>query len=67
MTQAPVADHTVQEADDDHHATAGDPNAAPLRQQVRSDFSLGQLLYVWILGAIALVGGLVAGLILVNK
>lgn len=67
MTQAPVADHAEQDAHDGHHAAPADPNAAPLRQQVRSEFSMGQLLYAWILGAIALVGGTVAGLILLNK
>lgn len=49
-----------------HHAPA-DPNTAPMRQEVRFEFSASQLLFAWALGAIAIVGGTVFGILLVNN
>jgi hypothetical protein len=46
---------------------AQDPNAAPLRQQVVEDFGPGPLWYAASLGAIAIIVGLVLGLVLVNN
>ncbi|MEO8538238.1 MAG: hypothetical protein ABI577_00765 [bacterium] len=49
----------------DSHAPA-DPNAAPLRQDIRQSFSPGAVLFCYALAAIALVSGIVAGLTLIN-
>ncbi len=56
----------MPDAHDPHHAPA-DPNAAPMRQEVRSSFSRGQLLFAWTLGAIAIVGGTILGVLVVNN
>jgi hypothetical protein len=56
----------MSDAHDTHHAPT-DPNAAPMRQEVRSDFSRGQLLFAWTLGAVAVVGGAIFGVLLVNS
>lgn len=56
----------MTDSHDSHHAPA-DPNAAPMRQEVRFDFSMGQLLYAWLLGAVAIIGGTVLGIVLVNN
>jgi hypothetical protein len=56
----------MSDAHDTHHAPT-DPNAAPMRQEVRSDFSRGQLLFAWTLGAVAIVGGAIFGVLLVNS
>jgi len=56
----------MSDAHDTHHAPA-DPNAAPMRQEVRSSFSRSQLLFAWTLGAVAIVGGTVFGVLLVNN
>ncbi|MEO6397184.1 MAG: hypothetical protein ABIP13_01835 [Tepidiformaceae bacterium] len=44
-----------------------DPNAAPLRQDVRETFSRGAVAFCAILGAVAIIGGTVAGLTIVNN
>ena len=56
----------MSDAHDTHHAPV-DPNAAPMRQEVRADFSRSQLMFAWALGAIAIVGGTIFGILLVNN
>ncbi len=50
----------------DAHANV-DPNAAPLRADVRESFSTGAVIFCAILGAVAVVGGTIAGLTIVNN
>jgi len=68
MAIAHAVDEDKQQhhAEDAHHAPA-DPNVAPTHGDVRTSFSAGQLAFVWILGAIAIVAGIAAGLTVVNN
>ncbi len=50
----------------DSHA-AVDPNTAPLRADVRESFSTGAVIFCAILGAVAVVGGTIVGLTIVNN
>jgi hypothetical protein len=43
-----------------------DPNAAPTHGDVRSSFSGRQMAVAWILGAVAIVAGIVLGLTVTN-
>lgn len=45
---------------------ADDPNAAPMHHEIHERFSSWQVAFCVVLGAIAIVGGLVAGLLVVN-
>ena len=59
--------HAALTADNhDSHAPA-DPNAAPMRADVRETFSRGAIAFCAILGAVAIIGGTVAGLTIVNN
>lgn len=44
-----------------------DPNAAPMHQDIQERFSQGQVLFCYLLAAVALVAGVVAGLTIVNN
>lgn len=44
-----------------------DPNAAPMRADVRETFSTGAVAFCAIVGAIAIIGGTIAGLTIVNN
>lgn len=55
------------ESDDHGHDAPADPNVAPTHSDVKNDFTLGQVAVVWALGAIAVVGGIVLGLTVVNN
>ncbi len=59
-------DNEQHHVEDAHHAPA-DPNVAPTHGDVKASFTAGQLAFAWILGAVAIVGGIVAGLTLVNN
>jgi hypothetical protein len=63
--------HAVEEqphAEDPMHSPLDlEPETAPLHHDIRQSFSWGQMAYVWILGAIAVVGGIVLGLTAVNN
>lgn len=43
-----------------------DPNAAPMHHDIVEKFSTGSVLFCYVLAAIALVAGVVAGLTIVN-
>ncbi len=53
----------------EHHVSQAtvDPNAAPLRADVRETFSRGAVIYCAILGAAAVIGGTIAGLTIVHN
>ena len=52
----------------DSHDTHGheDPNAAPMHHDIVEKFSPGAVLFCYVLAAAALLGGLIAGLTIVN-
>jgi hypothetical protein len=52
----------------DSHDAHGhdDPNAAPMHHEIQEQFSAGAVLFCYLLAALALLGGLVAGLTIVN-
>jgi hypothetical protein len=43
-----------------------DPNAAPLRQDIRTQFAAAQIAIVAAMGALAIVAGIVFGLLFAN-
>ncbi len=49
----------------DAHAQA-DPNAAPMHPDIQEKFSRGAVLFCYLLAAVALISGVVAGLTIVN-
>lgn len=49
----------------DAHGEA-DPNVAPMHQDIVEKFSPGAVLFCYALAALALISGLVAGLVFVN-
>ena len=51
---------------DTHHGTPQDPNAAPMRQEVREKFATFQVAAAAVLGLIALGAGTVLGIVLAN-
>lgn len=63
-SQDAVAIPEATETRDAHGHT--DPNAAPMRADVRETFSTGAVAFCAIIGVVAIVGGVVAGLTLAN-
>jgi len=49
----------------DAHAPQ-DPNASPMHPEVHESFSRAAVLFCYALAAVALIGGLVAGLAIIN-
>ena len=43
-----------------------DPNAAPMHHEIQEGFSRGAVVFCYLLAAIALIAGLVAGLTIIN-
>jgi len=50
----------------DHHHAPANPNAAPMHTDARERFDPGAVAFCYILAVIALVAGLVSGLVFVN-
>lgn len=50
----------------DHHHTPADPNAAPMHTDVRESFDAGAVAFCYILAVVALLAGLVSGLVVIN-
>lgn len=50
----------------DSHGEDLDPNASPMRQQIKEDFSSAAVAFAVSLGAIAAIAGLVLGIVLAN-
>ena len=52
----------------DSHDSHGhdDPNAAPMHQDIQESFSTPAVVFCYVLAAIAIIGGLIAGLTIVN-
>lgn len=65
-TQA-IAHPTDHAAHDDHGHGPEDPNAAPMRSDVRDAFSPGAIAFCAILGVVAIVAGTVIGLTVINN
>lgn len=55
------------ESDPHGHDAPADPNVAPTHSNVKNDFTYAQVAVAWVLGAIAVVGGIVLGLTVVNN
>jgi len=51
----------------DTHATTEDPNAAPMHPDIKERFTRAQVAFCAALGAVAIVGGLVFGVLVVNN
>jgi len=51
----------------DPHATAEDPNAAPMHHEIQARFAAWQVTLAVVLGASAIVTGLVLGIVLANN
>ncbi len=51
----------------DTHGAAEDPNVAPMHHEIQENFSSGQVLFAVLMAAVAIVGGLIAGLTIVNN
>lgn len=57
----------VQEMADSHGAHGeADPNAAPMHHDIVETFSPGAVLFCYVLAALALISGVVAGLVFIN-
>ena len=67
MAVAHATPHETEHHEDDGHDAPEDPNAAPTHLDVRSDFSVAQMAFIWGLGAIAIVAGIAVGLTVVNN
>lgn len=64
MTEVQVEpEHAAHEA---HHAPA-DPGAAPMHQEIHERFTMGQMMFAWVLGGGAIVLGIILGLTVVNN
>lgn len=64
MTEVHVEEeHAAHEA---HHAPA-DPGAAPMHQDIKARFSMGQMMFAWVLGGGAIVAGIILGLTVANN
>ncbi|MEO9256490.1 MAG: hypothetical protein ABI305_13195 [Tepidiformaceae bacterium] len=67
MSSPHAVDADPHAGDPMHPPADIDPDVAPLHQNIRQSFTWGQMAYIWILGAIAVVGGVVLGLTAANK
>ena len=61
-----MADSHLEEHGHGHGHGHDDPNAAPMHAEVRGDFPQSAVIFCYLLAAIALIAGLVAGLTIVN-
>lgn len=68
MAIAEAGAHEEHHGSDTHgHDGPVDPNVAPTHSDVRRDFSMAQMTVAWALGAIAVVGGVILGLTVINN
>jgi hypothetical protein len=67
MSTAHAVEQPEHAEDPAHSPIDLEPDAAPMHHDIKQSFTWGQMVYVWALGAIAVVGGIVLGLTAVNK
>lgn len=72
MAETHAIAHPTDHADehaahDDHGHGPEDPNASPLRGDVRDTFSTGAIAFCAVLGLVAIVAGTVIGLTVINN
>lgn len=51
----------------DSHGAVEDPNVAPMHHEIQENFSGGQVMFAVLMAVIAIAGGLIAGLTIVNN